>query len=42
MSVTDTELREPPKVSGGEGPEGHLQELRDDPCLAEANCPFYD
>jgi sterol 14-demethylase len=31
MTVTDTELREPPKVSGGEGPEGHLQELRDDP-----------
>jgi sterol 14-demethylase len=27
----DTGLREPPKVSGGEGPEGHLDELRDDP-----------
>jgi sterol 14-demethylase len=31
MTITDAELREPPKVSGGEGPEGHLQELRDDP-----------
>ena len=31
MTVTEAERREPPKVSGGEGPEGHLQELRDDP-----------
>lgn len=31
MSATDTGLREPPKVSGGEGPDGHLDELRVDP-----------
>jgi sterol 14-demethylase len=31
MTATDTELREPPKVSGGDEPDGHLGELRDDP-----------
>ena len=29
--MTRTELREPPKVSGGEGENGHLDELRHDP-----------
>lgn len=28
---TETELREPPRVSGGEGDTGHLEELRTDP-----------
>jgi sterol 14-demethylase len=31
MTTIDTELREPPKVSGGDEPDGHLGELRDDP-----------
>ena len=31
MSTTDTGLREPPKVSGGDGATGHLEELRRDP-----------
>jgi len=29
--TTSVELREPPRVSGGEGTEGHLDELRTDP-----------
>ena len=29
--MTTTNLREPPKVSGGDGPDGHLEELRHDP-----------
>jgi len=29
--MTSTELRDPPKVSGGAGPNGHLEELRTDP-----------
>src|SRR5438445_423219 len=31
MPETTTALREPPRVSGGEGATGHLEELRDDP-----------
>jgi len=31
MSTTETSLREPPRVSGGEGDTGHLDELRTDP-----------
>ena len=31
MTTTETELREPPRVSGGEGETGHLEELRTDP-----------
>ena len=31
MTTTSTELREPPKVSGGQEPNGHLEELRVDP-----------
>lgn len=31
MSTTDIELREPPRVSGGEHENGHLEELRVDP-----------
>ena len=29
--MTTTQLREPPKVSGGDAPDGHLDELRHDP-----------
>ncbi|MEX0874019.1 MAG: cytochrome P450 [Actinomycetota bacterium] len=29
--TTTTDLREPPKVSGGDAPDGHLEELRHDP-----------
>ena len=29
--MTTTDLREPPKVSGGAAPDGHLEELRHDP-----------
>ena len=31
MTVRDRSLREPPRVSGGEGENGHLDELRRDP-----------
>jgi sterol 14-demethylase len=31
VTTTDTELREPPKVSGDDGGTGHLEELRRDP-----------
>jgi sterol 14-demethylase len=31
MTTTDTDLREPPKVSGDDGGTGHLEELRRDP-----------
>jgi sterol 14-demethylase len=31
VSTTDTDLREPPKVSGDDGGTGHLEELRRDP-----------
>jgi len=31
MTTTDNRLREPPRVSGGEHPTGHLEELRVDP-----------
>src|SRR2546421_12449134 len=31
MTETTTALREPPRVSGGEGATGHLEELRHDP-----------
>ncbi len=31
MTTTETELREPPRVSGGESDTGHLEELRTDP-----------
>ena len=31
MTTTETSLREPPRVSGGEGDTGHLDELRTDP-----------
>ena len=31
MTTTSTELREPPRVSGGEGENGHLDELARDP-----------
>jgi sterol 14-demethylase len=31
MTITDTELREPPRVSGDDGGTGHLEELRADP-----------
>ena len=31
MTTTETALREPPRVSGGEGETGHLEELRTDP-----------
>ena len=30
-TTTETELREPPRVSGGEHENGHLEELRTDP-----------
>ena len=31
MTATDTQLREPPRVSGDDGGTGHLEELRVDP-----------